>query len=106
MPPEYEYPPGWVSEEHSLVQTKSLSGRVVDPSGALMKSVLVERLSPDFTQRLAATLTDDRGEFRLRGGPGKYYLRFRYLGFNDYLVSVVVTHSSTEALVVRLEISN
>jgi len=106
IPPEYEYPRGWVTEEHPLVRAKSLSGRVVDPSGAAMQSVLVELMTPDFKRRLAATLTTDKGEFRLHGGSGKYYLRFRYRAFNDYLVPVLVTPSSAEPFVVRLEISD
>jgi hypothetical protein len=106
IPPQYEYPNGWITEEHFLVQARSLSGRVVDPSGAAMQWVLVERMTPDFKKRLSATLTNERGEFRLHGGPGKCYLRFRYRGFNDYLVPIVVTHSSREKLVVKLEISN
>src|ERR1700724_2075719 len=106
IPPEYEYPAGWLREEYGLVQARSLSGRVLDASGAPRQSVLVERMTPDFEKRLAATLTDERGEFRLHGGTGKYYMRFRYRGFNDYLVPVVVTHSSPETLVVKLKISD
>jgi carboxypeptidase family protein len=106
IPPEYEYPQGWVTAEHPIAQARSLSGSVLDASGAPRQSVLVERMTPDFKKRLAATLTNERGEFRLRGGAGKYYLRFRYRGFNDYLLPVAVAHSSRETLVVKLEISN
>jgi hypothetical protein len=106
IPPEYEYPQGWITTQHPLVQARSLSGRIVDPSGAPIRSVLVERTTPDLQKRLAATLTDERGEFRLRSGAGKYYLRFRFRGFNDYVLPVVVTHSSREFLVIKLELSN
>ncbi|MBZ5654766.1 MAG: carboxypeptidase-like regulatory domain-containing protein [Acidobacteriia bacterium] len=106
IPPEYEYPQGWVTAEHPTAQARSLSGTVLDPSGAPMRSVLVERMMPDFKKRLAATITNERGEFRLHGGAGKHYLRFRYRGFNDYLLPVVVAHSSRETLLVKLEISN
>ncbi len=106
IPPEYEYPAGWLTEEYPLVRARSLSGRVLDPSGAPMQSVLVERMTSDFKQRLAATLTNEKGDFRLSGGAGKYYLRFRYRSFNDYLVPVVVTHSSREPFVVTLRVSD
>jgi hypothetical protein len=106
IPPQYEYSPGWIRLEHPVVRAGSLSGSVLDPSGAARQSALVERMTPDFKRRLAATLTNESGEFRLRGGVGKYYLRFRYPGFNDYLVPVIVTHASRERLVVKLEISN
>jgi hypothetical protein len=106
IPPQYEYPAGWLTEKHPPIQARSLSGRVLDPSGAVMQRVLVERMTPDFKRRLAATVTNEKGEFRLHGGPGKYYLRFRCRGFNDYLVPVVVTHSSSETFVVKLEISD
>ena len=106
IPPEYEYPQGWVTAQHPLVQARSLSGSVVDPSGAPIRSVLVESTTPDFQKRLAVTLTNERGEFRLHGGAGKHYLRLRFRGFNDYLVPVVVTRSSPETLLIKLEISN
>jgi hypothetical protein len=102
VPPEYEYPQGWMTEEHPLMQARSLSGRVLDPSGAAMQWVLVELMTPDFEKRLSAKLTNERGEFRFHGGQGKYYLRFRCRAFNDYLAPVVVTHSSHETIVVKL----
>jgi hypothetical protein len=104
IPPWYEYPQGWITEEHPLIQTRSLSGRVLSGDTALQYA-LVERVTADFKTRLEATLTNERGEFRLHGGAGKYYLRFRCRAFNDYLVPVVVTHSSRDTLIVKLEIS-
>jgi hypothetical protein len=106
IPPEFEYPPGWITEEHPLIQTRSLSGSVLDASGAVVQWVLVERMTPDFKKRLAATLTNERGEFRFHGGSGKYYLRFRYRACNDFLVQVVVTQASPETLVIKLENSD
>ena len=45
IPPEYEYPTGWLTEEYPLVRARSLSGRVLDPSGAPMQSGLRDALS-------------------------------------------------------------
>ena len=105
IPQWYEYEPGWITQEYPPVQTRFLSGRVLAGDTGL-QYVLVERMTPDFKKRLAVTVTNERGEFRLHGGAGQYYLRFRRRAFNDYLVPVVVTHSSRETLVVKLEPSN
>jgi Carboxypeptidase regulatory-like domain len=107
IPPEYEYSAGWITEEHSPVRSESLSGTVEDASGAPRGFVLVERTSPDFKTRLDATLTDSRGQFRLRSArSGNFYLRFRLRGFNDYLLLVEVSPQGAPKLHVRLNISN
>jgi Carboxypeptidase regulatory-like domain len=93
IPPEYEYPQGWITnseKDHALVQ--SLSGVVNDGSGAPIQFVLVERMSSDFKRRIEATLTDEKGSFRFRHAHGgNHYLRFRFRGFNDYEIPVIVS---------------
>jgi hypothetical protein len=93
IPPEYEYPQGWITnseKEHAVV--RSLSGVVEDGSGAPIQFVLVERMSSDFKQRIEATLTDEKGSFRFRHAhTGNHYLRFRFRGFNDYELPVIVS---------------
>src|SRR5665811_2332148 len=61
--PQYEYPPGWVTVEYPSDSARALTGVVVDPSGATMANVLVERTTSDFTTRLDARLTDRQGRF-------------------------------------------
>jgi hypothetical protein len=108
IPPEYEYPPGWIREEHPSASARYLSGMVTDPSGAPIEHVLVERMTADFKTRLDARVTDSRGRFSFRWmDKGTYYLRFRYRAFNDYLLPVEVSPKSEKSsLDVRLEISN
>jgi hypothetical protein len=93
IPPEYEYPQGWItnsSKEHAVV--RSLSGVVKDGSGSPIHFVLVERMSSDFKLRIQATLTDEKGTFRFRhADAGNHYLRFRFRGFNDYEIPVIVS---------------
>ena len=48
IPPEFEYSPGWISEEHPAVRAYALSGIVTDQSGAAMEHVLVDRMTPGF----------------------------------------------------------
>jgi hypothetical protein len=109
IPPEYEYSPGWITmrgEDHPIVQ--SLSGVVKDASGAPIPFVLVERMTPDFKRRIAATLTDEKGTFRLRHvRKGNQYLRFRFRGFNDYEIPVIISpKSSKHDLTVEMSVSN
>lgn len=91
--PEYEYPQGWIThleEDHAFVQ--SLSGIVNDGSGTPIPFVLVERMTPDFKRRIDATLTDEKGSFRFRHmHAGNHYLRFRFRGFNDYEIPVIIS---------------
>jgi hypothetical protein len=108
IPAEYEYPQGWITEEHRSLTAGSLSGVAADPSGAPVQYALVERMTPDFKTRLDATLTDKGGRFHFRGAhKGTFYLRFRYRGFNDYLVAVrIVPGADNQPLQVRLELSD
>jgi Carboxypeptidase regulatory-like domain len=108
IPPEYEYPQGWITnleEDHAIAQ--SLSGVVNDGSGMPIRSVLVERMTPDFKRRIAATLTDEKGTFRFRHRrEGSHYLRFRFRGFNDYEIPVTITPKAKKRdLTVRMSVS-
>jgi hypothetical protein len=71
IPPEYEYPQGWITDlEENRAIVQSLSGAVNDGSGAPLQFVLVERMTLDFKRRIDATLTDEKGNFRFRHMPG------------------------------------
>jgi hypothetical protein len=65
---------------------------VKDVSGAPLQFVLVERMTSDFKLRIEATLTDQNGNFRFRHVPaGTYHLRFRFRGFHDYDIPVILS---------------
>ncbi len=65
-------------------------------------------MTQDFKTRLEANLTNDVGQFHFPSTrEGTYYLRFRYRGFNDYLVPVQMSPSAAKGPIrVSLEISN
>jgi len=98
-----EYPPGWMREDHPVARVQSLTGTVYDASGAERQFVLVERVTSDLETRLDATLTNEHGQFHLRArGRGPFYLRFRLLGFNDYVVPVEVESHAPARLQITL----
>jgi Carboxypeptidase regulatory-like domain len=107
IPPEFEYSPGWISEEHPDARPHVLSGVVTDQSGAAIEHVLVERMTADFKTRIDARLTDSAGRFRFRWmRTGTYYLRCRYRAFDDYLISVKVSpKADNDSLHVQLVVS-
>jgi hypothetical protein len=92
IPPEFEYSPGYIMQEHPAVTVQSLRGRVTDARGAPIEHVLVERTTSDYKTRMDASLTDSAGRFHFRMmHSNTYYLRFRYRGFDDFLISVQVS---------------
>ncbi len=107
IPPEFEYSPGYMTEEHPAVTVQALSGLVTDATGVPIEHVLVERMTPDFKTRIDARLTDSAGRFRFRRmSTGMYHLRFRYRAFDDYLVSVQVSSKADhDSLNVELVVS-
>lgn len=108
IPQEYGYPQGWITvleKDSGVVQ--SLSGVVDDGSGAPIQFVLIERMTPDFKRRIDATLTDQKGSFRFRHvHGGTHYLRFRFRGFNDYEIPVIITPKAKKHdLTIRMSVS-
>jgi len=73
-----------------------------------MAHVLVERMTADFKTRLHVRLTDSSGGFHFHlTRTGTSCLRFRYRGFNDYLMPVRVSPDADKrSLAVHLEVSN
>jgi len=85
---------------------RSLSGRVVDPSGSPLDQVLVERITKDSWDRLAATFTNANGFFSLANSSrGKQRLKFSKPGFDTELLTVVVNRRGRRALRVSLVLS-
>jgi len=108
IPPEYEYPQEWITDlEENRAIVQWLSGAVKDGSGAPLQFVLVERMTLDFKRRIDATLTDEKGNFRFRHMPGgTYYLRFRFRGFHDYDIPVILSPKAKKHdLTVKVSVS-
>jgi len=78
-----EHRTDWVVE---MVPRAVLSGRVLDENGDPVQGVWVQAMpvSPDTAPATMTPFpnleTDDRGEFRIAGAPGKYYLQARPTG--------------------------
>ena len=104
IPPEYEWERGWeIVRAPQTVSARSLSGVVLDASGAPFEFALVELMTPDFRTRLDARVTDQHGRFKFRRRGNKAYLRFRMNGFNDYELPVVLDRkAATLELTVHL----
>src|SRR5688500_13337964 len=63
--------------------TATIAGVVKDASGAVLPGVTVEAASPALIEKVRATVTDDRGEYRLPElRPGSYSLTFSLAGFS------------------------
>jgi len=77
------------------VQSRSLSGIVLDPTGATISGVLVEQCEEGWKNCFAQTRTDEDGRFSWRhAGNGKHFLRLSKNGFDPLWITVVVVRSS------------
>ncbi len=84
---------------------RSLSGVVLDPSGAAIADAQVDLLG-DKSQVIVRTSTDAVGAFRLDNiGPGKYTLEFHADGFRDTRVETAVSAKRSPAVRVVMPIS-
>jgi hypothetical protein len=63
--------------------TVTIAGVVRDSSGAVLPGVTVEAASPALIEKVRATVTDDRGQYRLPElRPGMYAVTFSLAGFS------------------------
>ena len=84
----------------------SISGRVTDPSGAVMESVRVNARQTE-TNQVSTALTDREGRFRfpyLKLGP--YEITFHEQGFTDLVRPVTLTVGSAFELPVTLAVAS
>ena len=102
IPPEYEYPQGYITTEYPAIKVQSLSGIVVYAGDAPVQFVLVESMTADYKTRLKASLTDKHGGFHFSGMDTVFHLRFRFRGFDDYLVSVIVVSDGLKNFLIKL----
>src|SRR6266850_3508469 len=62
----------------------TIAGVVKDTSGAVLPGVTVEAASPALIEKVRATVSDDKGEFRIvELRPGTYTVTFSLPGFNS-----------------------
>lgn len=108
IPRDIEEAHGWILvRADKPLEARSLVGLVVDPSGAPLSDVVVERMTARWERRREATLTSSKGEFHLGdGGAGTYYLKFRDLGFNDLEVVVFLVPETSKSLRIEMQIAN
>ncbi len=94
----------WSGRAQQSVGDASISGRVVDPSGAPISGVPVVARHTD-TNRARTAVTDDEGRFRfpyLKVGP--YEIVVRQQGFQDFTRSLTLTVGSAFELPVPLAV--
>lgn len=104
VPEGFSYPePEEQIELSTPFYASSLSGIILDPSGAPMGRVLVEQVNSEWDRRVQAVFSDTEGTFVLSVEPaGKYYLRLSYPGFKTLLITVITRKESETELKVEL----
>jgi len=102
--PGFSYPPARQKVQvEAPYRTKSLSGVVVDPSGAAVVGVLIELTDKEWNDRLAATMTGKAGRFKLSAnGPGRYNLKISYPEFDTLLIVAIVSHDAETDLEIEM----
>jgi hypothetical protein len=79
----------WLGSGTAAAQEASILGIVTDESKAVLPGVTVAATSLE-TGRVFSAVSDDRGEYRLRGlPPGRYKLQAELSGFSTIIVSEV-----------------
>ncbi len=89
-----------------LKKVNSLSGEVVDPSGAPMPSALVEEMDSTWKRTLRSTKTDESGKFILAETKGQkiYYLQFTVKDFQLLRAPVRVSHRLGKPLKITMQV--
>ena len=91
----------------SEIESRSLSGIVTDPSGAMASKVLVERVRRGWGKRISAVFSSEDGHFAVDGvRSGIHYLRVSKPGFNTMLLKIKVNAKSKSTLRIDLHLSN
>lgn len=87
------------------ITSASVSGRVLDPSGAVVRGAAVEARQTD-TNVKTATESDNEGRFRLPYlRPGGYEIMVRQAGFSDAIRSLTVSAGSAFEVPIALTVS-
>src|SRR5438045_1416093 len=68
VPDNFNYPQSQETiQVDAEIKSRSLSGLVIDPSGAPASKVLLERVRPGWGKRISAVLSDSTGHFAFTG---------------------------------------
>ena len=108
VPAGFKYPQSQETiQVDAEIKSRSLSGVVTDPSGAVASQVLVEKVRPGCGKRISAVFSDTDGHFAFAGaGPGTHFLRISKPGFNTMLLKVKVSAKAKSTLRIDLKLSN
>lgn len=84
----------------------AITGVVKDASGAVLPGVTVEAASPALIEKVRATVTDDRGEYRITElRPGTYTVTFSLAGFSTLKrEGLALTSNFTAAIQVEMRV--
>jgi hypothetical protein len=93
-------------EADKPIVAKSLGGMVVDPSGAALPGVLIDRMGLDWKEELGHAETNSQGTFNLhQRSPGQYFLQLNKPGFNPMRLRVILKKESKEQIRIQMEFS-
>ena len=108
VPAGFKYPQSQETiQVDAEIESRSLSGVVIDPSGSGHSKVLVERLRHGWRNRISAVFTNADGQFTFAGvHSGIYFLRVSKPGFNTMLLKVRVTAKTKSTVRIDLKLSN
>jgi Carboxypeptidase regulatory-like domain len=108
VPAGFNYPQSQeIIKVEAQIESKSLSGLVTDPSGAVASKALVEKVRPGWGKRIKAMFTDTDGRFAFAAAaPGIHFLRISKPGFNTILLQVRLTPKAKSTLRIDLKLSN
>src|SRR5215471_3706481 len=95
-----------IAPTQQTINYASLSGRVTDPSDAIIAGAQVTARQTD-TNLTSTTSTDPEGRFRFPYlKPGAYEINVRAPGFGDAIRAVTLTLGATFELPVRLNVAS
>jgi hypothetical protein len=108
VPDTFSYPESQeIIQVDAEIRSRSLSGVVRDPGGAVASKVLVERVRSGWGKRIGAVLSDAKGRFTFSAvTPGTYFLRVSKPGFNTLLLTVRVSTKARSTLRIELQLSH
>ena len=96
----------WVAPAQESINYASLSGRVTDPSGAVIKGALVIARRTE-TNIAVSAITDPEGRFRLSYlAVGQYEIKVHKEGFTDAVRSLSLTVGSAFDLPIQLSVGS
>lgn len=107
VPADFKYP---IAGENVAIAdplvARRFSGRVLDPNGDAVKQALVEVTSADWSERVSATFTDDRGFFSFsKLGLGQYPIRVTKPGFAPLLAKIKVSKTGPASVDLSLHLA-